>query len=168
MNNKTKETFFKLIKDEISIYEMKEFLIDNIFEIENLFSKNDYFKIVDFDFNNKFSAIELKKIITKYIDNSEYITWEITKTLKNIINKDENIIDCLLDLYNGDLSNFTFLDNLNIYGCRISCYLEEPQYYDKKFIYKDIEENFVDIKTEAEKILKDIEEQNIIILLKSG
>lgn len=164
IKSEIKEIFFKFLSDSISIEVIKNFFIDNIFEIEEVFSKKDYFKIIEFDYNNKSSIYELEKIINQYIDIAEYHTWKIKNELQTIINNDKNLLDTLLNFYKYYSPGYSFLDNLGHYGCTISCYLEEPEYYDENFIKKDISEKFEEIKQEAEKILRDLNEEKIIIL----
>lgn len=160
MNPQLKEDFFNFLYGSISINDIKNIIFDNIFEIEDVFSKDDYFNIIDFNFNNKYSSDELSKIILKYINIAEYNTWKIAIELNNIINR-INLRDTLLNFY--FFHSYSFLKKLEHYGSNISTYLEEPEYYNDDFIDNYINEEYENIRTEAESILQDLNKGNIVI-----
>jgi hypothetical protein len=163
MIDKIKETFFKFINKSISLEEIEIFLFANLQEIEKIFTKEDYFYLIDFDFKDKNSFARMETLINKYISISEFEKYRLNTILNNLININENNIDSLLKIYDEYGKGYYFLDILAIdYGLDLSRALYEL-YIDRLLINDKINKLHSNIKIEAEKIIRFLDQNKIVI-----
>jgi hypothetical protein len=163
MIDKIKETFFKFINKSISLEEIEIFLFANLQEIEKIFTKEDYFYLIDFDFKDKNSFARMETLINKYISISEFEKYRLNTILNNLININENNIDSLLKIYDEYGKGYCFLDILAIdYGLDLSRALYEL-YIDRLLINDKINKLHSNIKIEAEKIIRFLDQNKIVI-----
>lgn len=163
MINKIKITFFEFLNGSINLEEIEEFLFDNLQEIEELFTKEDYFYLIDFDFKDKNSFARMKSLIEKYILISEFEKYRLNNILNNLITINENNIDSLLKIYDEYGKGYYFLDILAIdYALDLSRALYEF-YIDRLLINETINKLHSNIKLEAEKIICFLDQNKIVI-----
>lgn len=158
MINKIKKTFFEFLNGFISLENIEDFIFFNIDEIKNIFSKEDYFYIIDFDFKDKNSYKRIEDLILKYINISEFEVYRLITILENICN-----IDNLLKIYDEYCKGYYFLDILAIdYALDLSTAIYELE-ISKDDLNSKINNLSTNLIFEANKIISYLKNEKIVI-----
>lgn len=158
--------FFKVIGNEISVQVFEDWLYNNN-DLEQHLGKDTYFKLISLNYKDKYLVLELRKIIDSYLDYGKFEERRLRKILFDLIQQTDDFMKSLINTYELYCSGYHFFDRL---AFRYGLYLGE-EYYDfskwqnltvteKK---NKIEEIYLEVKKEAEKILNWIDKQKIIL-----
>jgi hypothetical protein len=163
ISENTRLQFYLFMNGEFPIGEFEQWVYSTD-ELEKQLPPQDYLDLISFDFNQRGATYELKAIIKKHINQTDFDYWLIQKLLNDLITSKGDsvyIIDALNDFY---FSGFLFLKNVVLTDMD-----DFPRLIDKPLWNKEVFETKrkeLDVylnasKQEAIHLLKIIDEANI-------
>lgn len=108
--------FFKLLNDELSIESFEQWVYKTK-DLEACFDPTDYAEFISLNFKSRHVIHEMKNIVNKYLDYSEFEKRKINKILADLTSKNDDFAKSLIATYDMYCDGYGFLDNIGMgYG----------------------------------------------------
>ena len=113
------DKFLAYVDGELSPAEFERWVYDTP-ELESVLGKENYLKILSYDFHQKGGNSSIKAILKQYIDYGNYETQHILQLVEEIKENSSSCPSHLKTIYQLYCSGYNFLDNLGIgYGLKL-------------------------------------------------
>lgn len=163
-----KDRFFKTLNGEIPIEDFENWVYNST-ELEKFLGPVDYTDFISLDYKTQGAKYEIKNLIRKYIDKSEFETWKIKILLLNALNRTDDYYLAIRLFYDLYFHGYGFMDNLGLgYGLALEYPLSSYGVDSFEELTKEQKDNLVNgfypaIQTEIKKVLNWIDSGLIVL-----
>ena len=125
-----KHLFFETLNGDKDVLEFENWLNTDQ-RLENILSPEDYLELISLSYTTQAAAYELRNLLERLVDKSEYEKWRLQNLLTKALQGSEKLPQILMSFYNLYCRGYSFLDNLGLgYGLAVEAPYPQADHWD--------------------------------------
>ena len=125
-----KHLFFETLNGDKDVLEFENWLNTDQ-RLENILSPEDYLELISLSYTTEAAAYELRNLVERLVDKSEYEKWRLQNLLTKALQGSEKLPQILMSFYNLYCRAYSFLDNLGLgYGLAVEAPYPQGDHWD--------------------------------------